>query len=68
MEERMDIHEVRAHLAAVIRGLHEGHIGPKQANAVSNAIGKVLTSYRLEMDHLKLTGVNSRVRELGAGK
>ena len=56
MEKVMTISELRGELSASIRGIRSGCETAANANAISNAVGKILATVRLEMEYCKLTG------------
>jgi hypothetical protein len=51
-----NVQEIQATLWEQVQGLREGKTTPANANAVSNAIGKMFTGVKLQMEYYRLTG------------
>lgn len=54
--ELPSITEVQSTLWGQVLGLREGKTTPANANAVSNAIGKMFTGVKIQMEYYRLTG------------
>lgn len=57
----MNIHDIRNILAEQIQGLRAGETVPATANAITNAVGKILSSVKLEMEYSKLSGTQPNI-------
>lgn len=51
-----NVQEIQATLWEQVRNLREGKTTPANANAVSNAIGKMFTGVKIQMEYYRLTG------------
>jgi hypothetical protein len=56
MEPEFTLAELRATLANTIRQVATGAVPPAVANAQANLTGKVLSSYKLQIDYHKMFG------------
>jgi hypothetical protein len=54
--ELPNITEIQSTLWEQVQNLREGKTTPANANAVSNAIGKMFTGVKLQMEYYRLTG------------
>lgn len=54
--DEMNLTEVREILADEIRRIRAGDASPANVNAVTNAVGKILSTVKLEMDYYRLLG------------
>lgn len=52
----MTLDEIRAVLSDEVERLRTGQSTAATANAVTNAVGKILSSVKLEMEYLRLSG------------
>lgn len=52
----LNINQLRLMLSDIIRGLRAGTVTPVAANAYANVAGKVLNSYKLQMEYAKALG------------
>jgi hypothetical protein len=50
------INDLRSILSEEIANLRGGTSSPAKVNAVTNAVGKILSSVKLEMEYLKIKG------------
>lgn len=63
------IDDLRGVLSEVLDNLREGSITPAVANATNSAVGKMLSTVRLQMDYQKMTGrASSAIRVLESGR
>lgn len=51
-----NVNEIQATLWEQVIKLREGETTPANANAVSNAVGKMFTGVKLQMEYYRLTG------------
>lgn len=51
-----NVQEIQSTLWEQVQSLREGKTTPANANAVSNAIGKMFTGVKLQMEYYRLTG------------
>lgn len=56
-----NVQEIQATLWEQVQGLREGKTTPANANAVSNAIGKMFTGVKLQMEYYRLTGATPTI-------
>ena len=63
--QTLTLEEVRGILSDEIRRLRDGETSAANANAVSNATGKILSSVKLEMEYARLTGKQANIPMLG---
>lgn len=66
MAKQLTISELREELSAAIIGIKEGNQTAANANAITNAVGKVLSTVKLEMEYCKLTGKTPKIGMLTA--
>ncbi len=64
---QMTTDEMRTILSDEVRRIRTDETTPAAANAVSNAVGKILSSVRLEMEYARLVGRKPFI-EMLAGK
>jgi len=57
----MNIVELREELSASIRGIRDGTRTAANANAITNAAGKILSTVKTEMEYYKLTGKTPKI-------
>jgi hypothetical protein len=60
-KELPNISEIQATLWEQVQGLRQGKTTPANANAVSNAIGKMFTGVKLQMEYYRLTGATPEI-------
>ena len=65
--DTLSLDEIRGILSDEIIRLRDGGTSAASANAVSNAVGKILSSIKLEMEYQKLTGRKANIPMLSAG-
>lgn len=53
--------DIQATLWEQVQGLREGKTTPANANAVSNAIGKMFTGVKIELEFARMTGATPRI-------
>jgi hypothetical protein len=63
----MSLEELRIVLAENIRGIQSGEVSAANANAISNATGKILSSVKLELEYARLLGRKPSIPMLGYG-
>lgn len=68
MRESMDLDEIRAILSDEIDRLRNDDSTPAKANAVTNAVGKILSTVKLEMEYQRLTGRKANIPLLNGSK
>jgi hypothetical protein len=61
MREPMGLDEIRAILSDEIDRLRSDESTPAQANAITNAVGKILSTVKLEMEYQRLTGRKANI-------
>ena len=66
MGKQMSISELREELSDSIRGIREGTQSAANANAITNAVGKILSTVKLELEYCKLTGKPANIGLLAA--
>lgn len=54
--ELPNVQEIQSTLWEQVKNLREGKTTPANANAVSNAIGKMFTGVKIQMEYYRLTG------------
>jgi len=59
LSAQMDVDEMREVLSRTVRGLDSGQATPASANAISNAVGKMLGSVKLQMEYARYMGRRS---------
>jgi len=64
--QQLSMNETRGILTESILGLRSGDTTPSAANAISNAIGKYLSTVRLEMDYQRQSGRKGAIPLLDA--
>lgn len=60
----LGLNEIRTLLAETLEELVAGKRGPEHANAVSNAVGKYLNSFRTQMEYQRLHGARRPIKGL----
>jgi hypothetical protein len=68
MAKILNISELRENLSAVVLGIQAGKQTAANGNAITNAVGKILSTVKLEMEYCKLTGKTPDIKLLEAGK
>lgn len=63
----LTLDQVRVILSDEVERLRAGESAPAQANAITNAVGKILSSVKLEMEYMRLTGRKVDVPMLNRG-
>lgn len=61
MAKSLTISQLREELSGAITGIKEGKQTAANANAITNAVGKILSTVRLEMEYCKLTGKTPKI-------
>lgn len=56
-----NVQEIQGTLWEQVQNLRTGKTTPANANAVSNAIGKMFTGVKLQMEYYRLTGETPRI-------
>lgn len=56
-----NVQEIQSTLWEQVQSLRNGKTTPANANAVSNAIGKMFTGVKLQMEYYRLTGETPRI-------
>lgn len=64
----LNISELREVLSESIMGIRGKTITPGEANAITNAAGKILSTVRLELEYCKLTNTKPKIELLEANK
>lgn len=64
MGKSLTIIELREELSAAILGIKEGKQTAANANAITNAVGKILSTVKLEMEYCKITGKPAKIKLL----
>ncbi len=68
MAKSMNINELRGVLSEEIEKIRAGTTTAANVNAVTNAVGKILSTVKLEMEYCKLTGKTPAIELLTAGE
>jgi hypothetical protein len=56
-----NVNEIQSTLWEQVQSLRTGKTTPANANAVSNAIGKMFTGVKLQMEYYRMTGETPRI-------
>jgi hypothetical protein len=67
MAPTLNLDDIRAVLSDEIAGLREGRSSPAQVSAITNATGKILSSMKLEMEYMRLSGRKVNIAALNGG-
>lgn len=54
--------ELRASLVDLFKGLKDGTVEPKLAAEMNNTAGKIISTVKLELDYMAITGKNTRMQ------
>lgn len=68
MGNTLTLNDMRAILSDEIERLRSGESTPATAGAVTNAVGKILSSIKLEMDYLHAAGRKVDIPLLNSGE
>jgi len=68
MPQPMNINELRGVLSNEIEKIRAGDTTAANVNAVTNAVGKIFSSVKLEMEYCKLVGKTPNIQLLTAGE
>jgi hypothetical protein len=66
--ETMTLEEMLGFLSENIRRVRDGETTPANANAITNASGKILAVVKLQMEYQRLTGRQMNIPLLAAGE
>ena len=61
LDAQMSIDEIREVLTRTVRQLDVGDSTPASANAISNAVGKMLGTAKLQMEYARFMGRKSTI-------
>jgi translation initiation factor 6 (eIF-6) len=68
LDAQMSIDEIREVLTRTVRQLDIGDSSPASANAISNAVGKMLSSAKLQMEYARFTNRKTTIALLETGR
>jgi hypothetical protein len=63
----LSLEEIRSVMSEQIRRLQDGETSAATANAISNSVGKILSTVKIELEWAKLTGRKARIPMLDGG-
>lgn len=68
MAPTLTLEDIRAVLSDEIAGLREGRSTPAQVSAITNATGKIVSTIKVEIEYMRLSGRKVDIRLLNPGE